>query len=42
MRNEYKILFGNCEVKKPLGRSKRRWEDNIETDLKEIGFGQVD
>jgi hypothetical protein len=30
-----KILVGNPEGKRPLGRPKRRWEDNIRTDLRE-------
>jgi hypothetical protein len=33
----YKILVGKPEGKRPLGRPRRRWEDNIEMDLKEIG-----
>jgi len=36
MRNSYKILFGNPEGKKLLERSRRRWEDNIRMDLREI------
>jgi hypothetical protein len=34
MRNVYKVLFGEREGKRPLGKPKRRWEDNIRTDLK--------
>jgi hypothetical protein len=30
-------LVGRPEVKRPLGRPRRRWEDNINTDLREIG-----
>jgi hypothetical protein len=30
------------EVKRPLGRSKRRWADNIKIDLSEIGWGTMD
>jgi hypothetical protein len=33
---------GRPEGKRPLGRRKRRWEDNIKMDLREIGFGDVD
>jgi hypothetical protein len=33
----YKILIENPEGKRPLGRPRRRWEDNIVTDIKEIG-----
>jgi hypothetical protein len=36
-RNAYKILVGNPEGKRPLGRSRRRWVDNIKIDLREIG-----
>jgi hypothetical protein len=37
-RGVYRILVGRPEVKKPLGRPRRRWEDNIKMDLKEIGI----
>jgi hypothetical protein len=36
MRNGYTILVGKLEVKKPLGRPRRRWEDNIRMELKEV------
>jgi hypothetical protein len=36
------ILVGKPEGRRPLGRPRRRWEDNIEMDLREIGFGDVD
>jgi hypothetical protein len=39
MRNVYRILVGKPEGKKPIGRPRRRWEDNIKMDLMEIGFG---
>jgi len=32
-RGVYRVLVGNPEGKKPLGRSKRRWEDNIKMDI---------
>jgi hypothetical protein len=35
-RNAYRILVGNPEGKRPLERPRRRWEDNIEMDLREI------
>jgi hypothetical protein len=35
-RNVYRILMGKTERKRPLGRPKRRWVDNIKTDLREI------
>jgi hypothetical protein len=34
--NTYRILVGNLEGKKPLGRPRRRWVDNIKMDLREI------
>jgi hypothetical protein len=37
-RNAYMILVGMPEGKRPLGRTRRRWVDNIKTDLREIGF----
>jgi hypothetical protein len=42
MRNPYSILFGRPEGKRPLGRPRRRWEDNIRMDLREIGWKDVD
>jgi hypothetical protein len=41
-RNAYRILVGNPEGKRPLGRSRRRWEDNIKLDLREMGWGVMD
>jgi hypothetical protein len=41
VRGAYNILVGRPEGR-PLGRPRRRWKDNIKTDLKEIGFGDVD
>jgi hypothetical protein len=35
------ILVGNPEGKRPLGRPRRRWVDNIKMDLKEIGWGGI-
>jgi len=32
---------GKPEVKKSLGRPRRRWEDNIKMDLQEVGFGDI-
>jgi hypothetical protein len=37
-RGVYRVLFGKLEVKRPLGRPRRRWEDNIKIDLMEIGI----
>ena len=33
----YKVLVGTPEGKRPLGRPRRRWEDNIKLDLREVG-----
>jgi hypothetical protein len=41
-RGAYNILVGRLEGKRPLGRPRRRWENNIKVDLREIGFGDVD
>jgi hypothetical protein len=41
-RNAYRILVGKPEGKRPLGRPRRRWVDNIKTDLREIGWDGVD
>jgi hypothetical protein len=41
-RNAYRILVGKPEGKRPLGRPRRRWEDNIRMDLGEIGWGGMD
>jgi hypothetical protein len=38
-RKVYKVLMGKPEGKRPLGRSRRRWEDGIRMDLREIGLG---
>jgi hypothetical protein len=37
-RGVYRVLVGRPERKRPLGRPRRRWEDNIKMDLKEIGI----
>ena len=36
-RNAYRILVGKPEGKRPLGRPRRRWEDTIKMDLREVG-----
>jgi hypothetical protein len=41
-RNAYRILVGNPEGKKPLGRPRLRWVDNIKMDLREIGWDGMD
>jgi hypothetical protein len=42
VRGAYNILIGSPKGRRPLGRPRRRWEDNIKMDLREIGFGDVD
>jgi hypothetical protein len=37
-RNAYRILVGKQEGKRPLGRPRRRWVDNIKMDLREVGW----
>jgi hypothetical protein len=41
-RKVYKVLVGKPEGKRPLGRPRRRWEDGIRIDLRDIGLGGVD
>jgi hypothetical protein len=41
-RNAYRKLVGKPERKKPLGRQRHRWVDNIKMDLGEIGFDGMD
>ena len=41
-RAVYRVLVGKPEGKKPLGRPRRRWMDNIRMDLQEVGCGHVD
>jgi hypothetical protein len=41
-RNAYRLLTGKPEGKRPLGRPRRRWVDNIRTDLGDVGWGDVD
>jgi hypothetical protein len=40
--NACRILVGNIEGKRPLGRSRRRWVDNIKMNLREIGWDGMD
>jgi hypothetical protein len=42
VRSAYNILVGRPEGRRPPGRHRNRWEDNIKMDLREIGFGDVD
>jgi hypothetical protein len=41
-RNAYRILVGKPEGKRPLGRPRRRWVDNIKMDLREIEWYGLD
>jgi hypothetical protein len=41
-RNAYRILVGRPERKRPLGRPRHRWADNIKIDLREIGWDGMD
>jgi len=41
-RGVYRVLVGKPERKRPLGRHKRRWEDNIKMNLQEVGCGGMD
>jgi hypothetical protein len=41
-RGAYRALVGNPEGRRPLGRPRRRWEDNIKMDLREVGWGGMD
>jgi hypothetical protein len=42
INNNVTILPGRPEGKRPLGRHRYRWEDNISMDLREIGWGDTD
>ena len=41
-RGVHRVLVGKSEEKRPLGRPRRRWEDNIKMDLHEVGGGRGD
>jgi hypothetical protein len=41
-RGAYRALVGKPEGRRPLGRPRRRWEDNIKMDLREVGRGCMD
>jgi len=42
VRGVHRVLVGKSEGKRPLGRPRRRWEDNIKMDLQEVGRGRGD
>jgi len=41
-RGVHRVLVGKPEGKRPLGRPRRRWQDNIKMDLQEVGCGGMD
>jgi hypothetical protein len=41
-RGAYRALVGKPEGRRSLGRPRRRWEDNIKMDLREVGWGGMD
>ena len=41
-RGMYRVLVGKLEGRRPLGRPRRRWDDNMEMDLQEVGCGGMD
>jgi hypothetical protein len=41
-RGMYRILVGKPDGRRPLGRPRRRWDDNIKMDLQEVGCGDMD
>jgi hypothetical protein len=41
-RSTYRLLVGKPEGKRPLGRPRRWWMDNIRTDFEKVGWGDVD
>ena len=41
-RGLYRVLLGKREGRRPMGRPRRRWVDNIRMDLQEVGYGYMD
>jgi len=41
-RGVYRVLMGKPEGKRPLGRPRCRWKDNIKMDMQEVGCGGID
>jgi len=41
-RGVYRVLLGKPEGRRPMGRTRRRWVDNIRMDLQEVGCGYMD
>jgi hypothetical protein len=42
VRSVYRVLVGKHEGKRPLGRPRHRWEDNIKMDYQEVGWGGIE
>jgi hypothetical protein len=42
VRDEPEVLVGSSKGKRPLTRSRRRWEDNVELDVRELGWNAAD
>jgi hypothetical protein len=40
-RGEYRVLVGNPGEKRPLGRPRHKWKDNMKMDLQEVGWGGI-
>ena len=41
-RGVYRVFMAELEGKRPLGRPRRRWEDNIKMDVQKVGYGGMD
>ena len=41
-RGAYRVLVGRPDRKRPIGRPRRRWDDNIKTDLQEVEWGGME
>jgi hypothetical protein len=41
-RGVYRVLVGKPEGRRPLGKPRRKWEDNMRMDIQEVGWGAVD
>ena len=41
-KGAYRVLVGKPEGRRPLGRPRHRWEDNIRLDLRTVGWGGID
>jgi len=41
-RDVYRVLVGKTEGKRPLGRPRHRWEDNMKVGLQEVAYGVID